>query len=127
MFATAERVTGEVGATGARAVRPERRSLSGTQSQSSSVASTVDSRDLESHRPKRHGSILEVAGMLKDCSLSTVVEEPERCPEEACAFWQMGGDDLEGGCAIERLGLNRVNVDVSTFLLDARHRLERLR
>ena len=61
--------------------------------------------------------------MNRDCSLSQTVGEPERCPGVRCAFWQVGGDDLEGGCAVERLGL-ATNVDVSTFLLDARRRLE---
>jgi len=58
------------------------------------------------------------------CALTRVVGDEAACPEAACAFWQPGGDDLEGGCAIERLDLDRAGPDVAGFLLEVRGRLE---
>jgi len=58
------------------------------------------------------------------CALSSVVGNEATCPESTCAFWQRGGDDLESGCAIERLGLHRAGADVAGFLLEVRRRLE---
>jgi hypothetical protein len=59
--------------------------------------------------------------VTKICSLSTVVDQPQPCPREACAYWQPAIDDIEGGCAIERLELDRHGVDIATFLLSFRH------
>ncbi len=58
------------------------------------------------------------------CALTRVVGEEAACPETACAYWQAGGDDLDGGCAIERLDLHHASVDVAGFLLEVRSRLE---
>jgi hypothetical protein len=50
----------------------------------------------------------------------------ERCPREACAFWEPGGAVVEGGCSIERLALDVRRPDVASYLLDLRERLELL-
>ncbi len=62
--------------------------------------------------------------MTKLCALTRVVRAAEPCPTEECAFWQAGGTDLEPGCAVERLDLHRLGVDVASFLLDVRRQLE---
>ena len=58
--------------------------------------------------------------MAKLCALTVLVEAPEPCPQDKCAFWQTGGDDLEAGCAIERLQLHLHGPDVAGFLLSFR-------
>jgi hypothetical protein len=60
----------------------------------------------------------------RQCSLSVVALEAEPCPTVGCAFWQEGGDDLEPGCAVERLELDLHEADVAGFLLGIRRRLE---
>jgi hypothetical protein len=60
----------------------------------------------------------------RSCALAKAVGDGAPCSEAACAYWQAGGDDLDGGCAIERLDLHHLNVDVAGFLLDVRCRLE---
>ena len=64
-----------------------------------------------------------MSGTIK-CALSNVVGDEAVCSDAACPYWQRGGDDLEGGCAIERLGLHRAGADVAGFLLEIRTRLE---
>jgi hypothetical protein len=58
--------------------------------------------------------------LTKVCALSLVAGAPERCPLDACAFWQPDGDDLESGCAVERLELHLLGEDVASFLLAVR-------
>ena len=58
--------------------------------------------------------------MMKLCALSLLVQAPEPCSQDECAFWQPGGDDLEAGCAIERLELHLHGQDVAGFLLSLR-------
>jgi hypothetical protein len=60
----------------------------------------------------------------KECTLSALAATAEPCPGDTCAFWQNGGDDLEAGCAVERLGLDRSGIDVVDFLLGVRRQLE---
>jgi len=63
--------------------------------------------------------------MPRECALAAVADDPSReCPETICAFWQEGGDDLESGCAVERLGLQHHGADVAEFLLSVRRRIE---
>lgn len=62
--------------------------------------------------------------LTKRCSLSVQAGNPEPCRLNTCAFWQDGGDDLVGGCAIERLELDRNGIDVADFLLSLRRRIE---
>jgi hypothetical protein len=55
------------------------------------------------------------------CSLERSAGLDGTCPESiACAFWQEGAHDLDGGCAIERLGLDRLGPDIAEFLLSRR-------
>ena len=70
------------------------------------------------------GWLVKEVDMMKQCSLSVVAEMPETCPGVSCAFWQEGGDDLEGGCAVERLELDGRGRDIAEFLLAIRRRLE---
>jgi hypothetical protein len=62
-----------------------------------------------------------LVGLKKQCSLSVSAGMPERCLGTRCVFWQPGGEDLEDGCAVERLELERGDIDVADFLLGLRH------
>ncbi len=48
----------------------------------------------------------------------------EACPGERCVFWEPGGAVLEGGCLIDRLGLDIRRPDVAAYLLEVRERFE---
>jgi hypothetical protein len=63
----------------------------------------------------------------KLCSLSVTVGNDEECPRGWCAFWEKGGAVLEGGCAIERLGIERSDADLAVYLLELRRELESAR
>ena len=64
----------------------------------------------------------------KLCSLREAVGEHERCPGATCAFWEAGGAVVEGGCAIERIGVPvRRQRDLARHLLDLRLRVEEAR
>ena len=55
------------------------------------------------------------------CALERAAGIDGGCPESrTCAFWQEGGDDLDAGCAVERLGLHQLGPDIAEFLLLAR-------
>ena len=53
------------------------------------------------------------------------VSEP--CSHERCGFWEPGGAVLEGGCFVERLGIDLRRHDLTTYLLDTLERLEQAR
>ena len=53
------------------------------------------------------------------------VSEP--CSHERCGFWEPGGAVLEGGCFVERLGIDLHRQDLTTYLLDTLERLEQAR
>ena len=53
------------------------------------------------------------------------VSEP--CSHERCGFWEPGGAALEGGCFVERLGIDLRRHDLTTYLLDTLERLEQAR
>ena len=53
------------------------------------------------------------------------VSEP--CSHERCGFWEPGGAVLEGGCFVERLGIDLRRQDLTTYLLDTLERLEQAR
>ena len=53
------------------------------------------------------------------------VSEP--CSHERCGFWEPGGAVLEGGCFVERLGIDLKRRDPATYLLDTLERLEQAR
>jgi hypothetical protein len=61
---------------------------------------------------------------IRTCALTEIVHDAEPCAGKTCAYWQGGGDDLDSGCAIERLQLHHASVDVAGFLLEIRRRLE---
>jgi hypothetical protein len=64
----------------------------------------------------------------KSCTLRRSahgVSEP--CSRERCGFWEPGGAVLEGGCLIERLGIDLKRRDLATYLLDTLERLEQAR
>jgi len=64
----------------------------------------------------------------KSCTLRRSahgVSEP--CSRERCGFWEPGGAVLEGGCLIERLGIDLKRPDLATYLLDTLERLEQAR
>ena len=44
--------------------------------------------------------------MERMCRLEHQVGRRERCPEEACPFWEPGGAVLDGRCAFDLLDLD---------------------
>jgi hypothetical protein len=61
----------------------------------------------------------------RTCALLLAAEgRVEQCPGETCAFWEPGGAVLEGGCVIDRLGLDVRHVEPASYLLELRRRLE---
>jgi hypothetical protein len=61
----------------------------------------------------------------KICSLRVAAEGcVEPCPGERCAFWEPGGAVIEGGCVVERLGLDLTQPDLAEYLLEVRQRVE---
>jgi hypothetical protein len=61
------------------------------------------------------------------CALHAAIGNDAECSHAWCAFWEKGGAVVEGGCEIERLGLDLSNVDLAHYLLDLRHTLEQAR
>ena len=59
--------------------------------------------------------------MEKLCTLSGVIGNDEECPRGWCSFWE------HGECAIERMGIDLTNIDLSYYLLDLRRALDRAR
>jgi hypothetical protein len=57
------------------------------------------------------------------CRLQYTLGRVERCPEDACPFWEAGGAVLEGRCAFEHLDVAD-NPDFAAWLLRIRKRLE---
>jgi hypothetical protein len=51
----------------------------------------------------------------------------ERCSRDHCSFWEPGGAVLEGGCFVERLGIDLKRRDLATYLLDTLARLDQAR
>ena len=51
----------------------------------------------------------------------------ERCSHDRCGFWESGGAVLEGGCLIERLGIDLDRRDLATYLVDTLECLEQAR
>jgi hypothetical protein len=60
------------------------------------------------------------------CRLKAALGEVQKCPEEACPFWEPGGAVLDGRCAFERVDLPS-HPDVATLLLRIRSELEPFR
>jgi hypothetical protein len=64
----------------------------------------------------------------KDCTLWLGANgKTEPCTGERCAFWEPGGAVVEGGCLIERLGVDVLRSDLASYLLETRERLEQAR
>ena len=64
----------------------------------------------------------------KTCMLrSSAHGVSERCSHDRCGFWERGGAVLEGGCLIERLGIDLDRRDLATYLVDTLERLEQAR
>jgi len=63
----------------------------------------------------------------KRCALRLATGVIEACSGERCAFWEPGGAVVEGGCLIERLGVDVRRADLAEYLLETRERLEQAR
>jgi len=64
----------------------------------------------------------------KSCKLRLVAQgRDEACPGSGCAFWEPGGAVVAGDCLIERLGVDLSDLDLATYLLETRERLEQAR
>jgi hypothetical protein len=64
----------------------------------------------------------------KDCTLWLGADgKVERCSRQRCVFWEPGGAVVEGGCLIERLGVDVRRRDLARYLLETRERLEQAR
>jgi hypothetical protein len=61
----------------------------------------------------------------RTCTLRLSAEaRTEPCPRERCSFWETGGAVLDGGCVIERLGIDARRPDLAAYLLEVRERLD---
>lgn len=49
------------------------------------------------------------------------------CTHVRCAFWEEGGAVVDGGCVVERLGVDFGGPDLASYLLELRERLEETR
>ncbi len=59
------------------------------------------------------------------CSLRLAAQGVnESCSRQRCSFWEPGGAVAEGGCVIDRLGVDVGRTDLAEYLLDVRDRLE---
>jgi hypothetical protein len=63
----------------------------------------------------------------KRCTLRLATGVIEACPRERCAFWEPGGAVVQGGCVIERLGVDVRQTDLAEYLLETRQRVEQAR
>lgn len=63
----------------------------------------------------------------KSCVLRLATGVIEACPGERCAFWESGGAVVEGGCLLERLGVDVRQADLAEYLVETRQRLEQAR
>jgi hypothetical protein len=63
----------------------------------------------------------------KRCTLRLATGVIETCRRQRCAFWEPGGTVVEGGCAIEGVGLHTFGPDVARYLLETRERLDQAR
>ena len=63
----------------------------------------------------------------KRCTLRLALGVIEACPRERCAFWEPGGAVVEGGCLIERLGVDVRQADLAEYLVETRQRFEQAR
>lgn len=63
----------------------------------------------------------------KRCTLRLATGVLEACPGAQCAFWEPGGAVVEGGCLIERLGVDVRQADLAEYLVETRQRLEQAR
>jgi hypothetical protein len=61
--------------------------------------------------------------MEKLCRLRAAIGNDEECPRGWCAFWEPEGTG-QGGCAIERMGLDLANVELAYYLNDLRRALD---
>lgn len=60
------------------------------------------------------------------CTLRLAADgQTEVCSRERCPFWLPGRAVLEGGCIVERLGVDVRSPAVARYLLGGRERLER--
>jgi hypothetical protein len=78
------------------------------------VARCLDTQSVSQIEPKR-------------CTLRLAAGVIEACRGERCAFWEPGGAVVEGGCLIERLGVDVRQADLAAYLLETRQRLEQPR
>jgi len=63
-----------------------------------------------------------------NCTLRLVAQaQAEPCSRERCAFWEPGGAVVEEGCLLNRLGVDVHRLDLATYLLEVRERLEQAR
>jgi hypothetical protein len=61
--------------------------------------------------------------METQCALIAAIGNDAECPRAWCAFWEKGAV-VEGGCQIERLGLDLSNRPLAYHLLELRRALE---
>jgi hypothetical protein len=61
------------------------------------------------------------------CALTVTLGQPEECRGPLCPFWEEGGAVAEPACALERLGLDLLDVSLAEHLLILRRSLERAR
>ena len=69
-----------------------------------------------------------VSAKVKLCRLERAVGREALCTFERCPFWEEGGAVVEGGCALERLGIDLdSSPGFAQWLLEMRHKLAEAR
>jgi hypothetical protein len=64
----------------------------------------------------------------QQCALRLAAEgKNEPCPRERCSFWEPGGAVVQGGCLIERLGVDLRRPELAAYLLETRECLDQAR
>lgn len=62
------------------------------------------------------------------CMLRLAAEgRVEQCPQEQCSLWEPGGAVVQGGCLIDRLGVDLHRPGLAAYLLEVCERLDRSR
>lgn len=65
---------------------------------------------------------------LRTCTLRLAAHgTAEPCTGERCGFWEAGGAVVDGGCIIERLGIDVSRFDLAAYLLELREQLDEAR
>jgi hypothetical protein len=64
----------------------------------------------------------------RSCALRVASRgDAELCTLDECPFWEPGGAIADGGCVVERLGIDLGQPSFAAYLLEVREHLEEVR